>query len=169
MGLSNGAIARTDLYGLDDEEFFSAFSSSRFPSFELIERVRRRELYRQVWRAPFDDRNAVHRRLEDVRDRLQAEDRIAREAGEAAGRRIAAESIVVDVPERVSYDFDVPIVEPGSGQVIARGGAEARSLFAGIGGDDLPGSIRCISVCAKRDDALLAALAKLDFARILAP
>jgi uncharacterized protein len=169
MGLSNGAIARTDLYGLDDEEFFSAFSSSRFPSFELIERVRRRELYRQVWRAPFDDRNAVHRRLEDVRDRLQAEDRIAREAGEAAGQRIAAESIVVDVPERVSYDFDVPIVEPGSGQVIARGGAEARSLFAGIGGDDLPGSIRCISVCAKRDDALLAALAKLDFARILAP
>ena len=35
MGLADGAITRSDLYGLDDEEFFAHFSSSRYPAFGL--------------------------------------------------------------------------------------------------------------------------------------
>ncbi|HUI70422.1 MAG TPA: HD domain-containing protein [Spirochaetia bacterium] len=168
IGLVGGAIAREDLYGLDDEEFFSLFSSSRHPSFALVEQVRKRELHRQVWRVPFDQENAVHRRIEDVKERLRMEERIAREAGQIAGKRFPTENVIVDVPERVSYDFDIPVIDPGSGRILARSGAEAGSVFAGKGGEELPGSIRCVSVCAKRDEELMAALGKIDLAGIFA-
>lgn len=168
MGLRDGAISRKDLYGLDDEGFFAAFSARRYPSFRLVEQVRRRELHRQVWRVPFQEENSAHRRLEDVKQRLLVEEHIAREAGSIAGKRIEPECVIVDVPERVSFDFDVPIVEPGSGQTIAAAASENRSVFSGMGGDDLPRSIRCISVSASRDDALMAALEKLDIEEILA-
>ncbi len=167
MGLADGAIARKDLYGLDDEEFFSAFSTSRYPCFTLIEQVRRRELYRQVWRVPFDEENPSHRRLENVEERLRAEERIAREASGVSGRRVPPESIVVDVPERVSYDFAIAVIDPESGRVLERSVPETRSIFSAVGGDELPGSIRRVSVCSKRDEGLLATLARLDFPRIL--
>jgi len=169
LGLRDGAIVREDLYGLDDDEFFSAFSSSRFQSFALIEQVRRRELYRQVWKVPFDDRNPFHRRMANVQERLAVEERIAQEAGARAGRKVPTESIVVDVPEHVSFDFDVSVVEPESRAVIARSGAEARSVFAGMEGSELPGSIRSIAVCAKRDDTVMKALEKLDMTGVFAP
>ena len=106
MGLGGGAIQKSDLYGLDDEEFFAVFSSARYPPFQLIEQVRRRELHRQVWRTPFRDGNQAHRRIENVGERLEVEERIAREAGTVAGRSFPVESIVVDVPERVSFDLE---------------------------------------------------------------
>jgi HD superfamily phosphohydrolase len=168
MGLANGAIARSDLYGLDDEEFFALFSSSRYPAFELVEKVRRRELHRQVWRVPFREEDPSHRRIEDIKQRLLAEERIAREAGAISGERIPTEDIVLDVPERVSFDFDVPVVEPASGRTLEAHGAQARSsVFSGIGGDDWPRSIRYISVSARRDEALLAALERLDIGGII--
>ncbi len=167
IALNEGAIQKKDLYGLDDEEFFAAFSPERCPSFKLIEQVRRRELHRQVWRMPFSDANPAHRRIEDIGERLAFEERIAREAGTVAGRKIPADSIVVDVPERVSFDFDVPVIDPDSGKALARDGLEKSSLFAGMGSDDLPRSIRCISVCARRDDSLMKALEKINFEEIL--
>jgi HD superfamily phosphohydrolase len=157
MGLREGIITRADLYGLDDEEFFARFSASRYPSFRLIEAVRRRELHRQVWRVPFKDESASHRRVENIHERLLAEERIAREAGAAAGRSFPAESIVLDVPERVSFDFDLPVV-----------GARPPSVFSGMGGDDLPRSIRYISLSARRDESLADALEGLDIEEIIA-
>jgi HD superfamily phosphohydrolase len=168
MGLSDGAISRTDLYGLDDEEFFAAFSASKYPSFQLVEQVRRRELHRQVWRVPFNDENPAHRRIEDIRQRLILEERIAREAGAVGGKYIKSESIVVDVPERVSFDFDLPIIDPGSGRTIAVKSAGALSIFSAMRGDDLPRSIRYISVNASRDEALMSALERIDLSEILA-
>lgn len=166
MGLAEGAITRSDLYGLDDEEFFARFSAARYGPFQLIEQVRRRELHRQVWRVPFREENSAHLRIEDIRQRLTVESLIAREAARGAGKTIPAEAIIVDVPERVSFDVDVPVVEPDSGQT-ARG-AQTRSVFSGMGGDDLPSSIRFVTVNASRDEALLGALEKLNIAEIIA-
>ncbi len=167
MALKDGAITRGDLYGLDDEEFFAAFSASRYPAFQLIQQVRRRELHRQVWRVPFDDGNPAHLRIEDIGERLRAEERIAREAAAISGKRVSVEAIVVDVPERVSFDFDVPVIEPGSGRAFRAKGAEGSSVFSGMASDDLPRSIRYISVSASRDEALLAAVEKLNIGEIL--
>ena len=80
-----------------------------------------------------------------------------------------SEDIVLDVPERVSFDFDVPVVEPGSvGRSDAHGAQARSSVFSGMGGDDLPRSIRYISVSARRDEALMAALERLDIGGIIA-
>ncbi len=168
MGLRDGAISRRDLYGLDDEGFFSAFSARRYPSFQLVEQVRRRELHRQVWRVPFNDEDPAHRRIEEIGQRLTVEERIAAEAGSMAGKHFKPECVIVDVPERVSFDFDVPVIEPSSGQALAARDAKNRSVFSRMGGADLPGSIRFISVSASRDDVLMAALEKLDFGEMLA-
>jgi HD superfamily phosphohydrolase len=168
MGLSEGAITRGDLYGLDDEEFFAHFSAARYPPFGLIEQVRRRELYRQVWRVPFREDNASHGRVEDTQQRLLAEERIAREAGTGAGKHVPAQDIVLDVPERVSFDFDVSVIEPATGQVVPALEVRTPSVLPRLGGDDLPRSIRYISVSARRDEELIAALERLDIGEIIA-
>ncbi|HVO38836.1 MAG TPA: HD domain-containing protein [Spirochaetia bacterium] len=160
--LVRGEIAREDLYGLDDEEFFATFSAARFPAFRLIGDVRRRELHKQVWRVPFNDELASHRRMEDFRERLAVEEAVAREASRVAGKPVPVESIVVDVPERISFEISVPVLETSQRGEPLEEVADARSVFGRLRGDDLPRSIRFVSVCAARDTELLAALAKID-------
>jgi HD superfamily phosphohydrolase len=111
IGLRDGAIRREDLYGLDDEEFFARFTPERLPAFHLIADVRRRVLHRQVLRLPFRADLAEHRALEDGVARTALEDRIAAEAARVLGRPVAAESVIVDVPERISFEADIPVVD----------------------------------------------------------
>lgn len=165
--LVSGVIAKEDLYGLDDEEFFATFSAERFPPFRLIRDVRRRELHKQVWRTPFVDGNPAHQRMEDFRLRLAAEEAIAREASRVTGKTVPAESIVVDVPERISFEVSMPITGGAGGSAQGRELVAARTVFGEMGSDDLPGSIRCISVAARRDEELLSALARIDFEELL--
>ncbi len=164
-GLAEGVIRREDLYGLDDEEFFARFTSARCGSFRLIEDVRKRALYKQVWREGFREDRETHRRLEDIGTRLALETEIAREASARVGRPVGRDSIVVDVPERLSFELVVPLTEP----VQARDseGVQAVSLFGGLG--DFPAALRSISVSARRDEDLLSALEKMDLARFFSP
>ena len=162
-GLAEGVIRREDLYGLDDEEFFSRFTSARCASFRLIEDVRRRALYKQVWREGFREDRDVHRRLEDIAARLALETEIAREASARIGRAVGPDSIVVDVPERLSFELAVPLTEPvpsGDSE-----GVQAVSLFGGLG--DFPAALRSVTISARRDEDLLSTLEKMDLARFI--
>jgi uncharacterized protein len=158
--LAGGAIRPGDLYGLDDEEFFARFTARGFPGSRLIADVRSRSLYKQVFRVPFSDAAAGHRRLEKVGERLATEERIAGVASRALGRPVPADSIVVDVPERISFEIDIPVIDaPGGG---TPAGLEGSSVFGRIEGVDFPRALRTVCVCARRDEALLAALARID-------
>jgi uncharacterized protein len=161
IGLRDGAIRREDLYGLDDEQFFAQFTPARSPAFRLIADVRRRVLHRQVLRLPFRADFAEHRALEDGAARTALEDRIAAEAAAVLGRPVPAESVVVDVPERISFDADIPVVDDPH----ARAGGETRAAFADLG--DLPGALRCITLSVAREEDLAAAVGSLDLARLL--
>ena len=161
IGLRDGAIRREDLYGLDDEEFFARFTPARSPAFRLIADVRRRVLHRQVLRLPFRPDFAEHRALEDGAARTALEDRIAAEAAAVLGRPVPAESVVVDVPERISFEADIPVVDDPH----ARAGGETRAAFADLG--DLPGALRCITLSVAREEDLAAAVDSLDLARLL--
>jgi len=161
IGLRDGAIRREDLYGLDDEEFFARFTPARSPAFRLIADVRRRVLHRQVLRVPFRADFAEHRALEDGAARTALEDRIAAEAAAVLGRPVPAESVVVDVPERISFQADIPVVDDPH----ARAGGETRAAFADLG--DLPGALRCITLSVAREEDLAAAVDSLDLARLL--
>jgi HD superfamily phosphohydrolase len=169
MGLADGVIGKADLYGLDDEQFFARFTSRRYPGFALIEDTRGRLLYKQVLRFPFSDGNPAHTGLEDVHARLDLESSIAREAGQALGRAVSLQDVIVDVPERLSFDIHVPVIDPegraAPGDVGTAGAGSA--IFSGMGGGDIPRSLRYISLCARRDEELLSVLSRMDLSRRL--
>ncbi len=112
MALEAGAVSTGDLYGLDDEQFSATFNAGLFPSFALIEDARRRVLHKQVLRLPFSDDRPAHALIEDIPARLSLEREIAAEAGRILGRVVDPESIIVDVPERLSFDVAIPVVDP---------------------------------------------------------
>ena len=163
VGLRDGAIGLPDLYGLDDEQFFARFTPARCPAFRLIADVRRRVLHRQVLRLPFRADCPEHRALEDGTARTLLEDRIAAEAAEVLGRPVPAGSIVVDVPERISFEADIPVVDDPQ----ARSDGESRAAFADRALADLPGALRCITLSIARDEELAAAMSSVDLAHLL--
>jgi len=163
VGLRDGAVRREDLYRLDDEEFFARFTPARCPAFHLIADVRRRVLHRQVLRLPFRADLAEHRALESGTARAALEDRIAAEASDVLGRTVPSESIVVDVPERISFEVDIPVVDDPH----ARAEGEARAAFADRALADLPGALRCITLSIAREEDLAAAMGSVDLARLL--
>jgi len=165
IGLRDGIIRREDLYGLDDEEFFARFTPERSPVFRLIADVRRRVLHRQVLRVPFRADLSAHRALEDGAARTALEDRIAAEAGAVLGRPVPSESVVVDVPERISFEADIPVVDGPTG----RPEGEARAAFADRALADLPASLRCITLSIAREEDLAAAMGSIDLARLIPP
>jgi HD superfamily phosphohydrolase len=165
MALDEGSLRREELYGLDDEEFFSRFTESRFAGFRLIADVRTRALHKQVFRVPFDESNAAHRRLARVGERLAREAEIARDLSSVLGRRVPPESIVVDVPEHISFEIDIPLSDPvGPGNAA---GLDASSVFGRLGGADFSRALRAISVCARREQDLVDAVGRFDLSRYL--
>jgi hypothetical protein len=79
------------------------------------------------------------------------------------GRPVPAESVVVDVPERISFDADIPVVDDPH----TRQGEETRTAFADRALADLPGALRCITLSIAREEDLAAAMSSLDLARLL--
>ena len=164
MALAEGAVRKQDLYGLDDEEFFARFSARINPGSRLIEDTRNRVLHKQVLKLPFKDGNAAHRRLEDITARLALEKEIAAEAGRVLGKTVAPDCIVVDIPERISFELSIPVIDPGSSESEETDAGDTSSVFNRMGHEDFPRSLRAITVSARREDDLLKALAKIDLA-----
>jgi hypothetical protein len=104
-----------------------------------------------------------------MEERLRLEDLIARRAGERLGRNLSSDRIVIDVPERISFEIDIPILGDDGRWEAGAAYAPARHLFADRQGGDFPGSLRRISVSGWRDEETLAALGRIDFSEYLAP
>jgi uncharacterized protein len=164
MGLDQGVIQTTDLYGLDDEQFSARFRAEVFPGFALVEDTRHRCLHKQVLRLAFSESSETHRRLERVGERLKLEAEIAREARGKLGRNVPVEWIIVDVPERLSFEAAIPVIDPSADDPEEPETGDLGSVFRTLGRGDLPGSLRSISVSARRDPELLSALAGMDLA-----
>jgi uncharacterized protein len=165
MSLAEGVISKEDLYGLDDEEFFARFTKRGFAGARLIEDARKRILHKQVLRIPFRGDNPAHARLEDIGARLALERDIAREAGKLMGRVVDTECILVDVPERISFELSVPVIDPGSSEPEETDAGDTSYVFSRMGHEDFPRSLRTISVSARRDEELMNVLLRLDLSR----
>jgi HD superfamily phosphohydrolase len=165
LALNEGAISTRDLYGLDDEQFSARFRAEVYPGFKLIEDTRHRILHKQVLRLPFSESIPAHRRLENIVDRLSLEREIAGEAGRLLGREVPQECIVVDVPERLSFDVAIPVVDPSQPEAEEAETGDPVSVFHRMGSGDFPSSLRSISLSARRDPDLLSVLSRMDLAR----
>lgn len=160
LALRDGALETKDLYWLDDEEFFAAFTAARHPAFRLVEDVKERRLYKQVRQVRFDEDDPWHRDLEDHARRAEAEESLAGEVGHRLGRKLPAGSVIIDVPERTPFEIDLPVIEPATGAPVPP--REAVTVFRDRQREDFPAAIRSISINACRDEEVLAALSTLD-------
>jgi HD superfamily phosphohydrolase len=108
-GLREGSVSKEKLYGLDDSGLFELLSEEVLPIFSLARKVRNGQLYTAAVEFPFDkDR---HSPLLDIENRFRHEEALAAELSLAAGRRIPAAELIIDVPEPVSFETDLYITD----------------------------------------------------------
>jgi HD superfamily phosphohydrolase len=100
-----------ELYWLDDSSFFRKFTGDRFRAFRLIQLVLRRKLFKSVFETDFDITIPLHKRLEDLNERALLEHRIVEKLSSRVNRSITPESVIIDIPEPISFEIDIPILK----------------------------------------------------------
>lgn len=120
--LEDGSLTDKELFGLDDERFFSLMRQ-KGDRYALIEAVEENRLYATVYEAPVS-----HREPWPLSERHRREEELCRLLALKAG------SIIIDVPEPVSFEATMPIVSE-DGTVVEHGavghvfGADIGAVF----------------------------------------
>ncbi len=109
--LERGLLRAEQLYNADDYAIHALLArhggSAAFPEYGCAQAVQSGRLYHIIYEVPFDDGNSRHRILEHMRERTEAEARIAERLG------IAPHQLVIDVPERISFESSLWICDEG--------------------------------------------------------
>jgi HD superfamily phosphohydrolase len=122
LALREGVLAPEDLYGLDDDGFYAKLRSIDFAPFALAQAVFEGRLGESILDLPFDEGDERHRSLLDLGERLRIEESIAAKAG------LGSLDLVIDVPERISFETDLPVIgERSSGE---RRFSESSTVFS---------------------------------------
>ena len=111
--LSDGSLEPGELYGLDDHGFYALMAARGRDREGLIRSVFDGNLLRAATEYQFDEGNPAHRRALDLAGRPGLESDLA-EAVSSGSRlgasRSEAARIVVDVPEPISFESDLPVI-----------------------------------------------------------
>ncbi len=164
LGIESEKIRKTDLYGLDDEKFFLLFKRLNYSPFDIIDEVFNRKLFKVVFSVPFDENNDFHRKLVGLKNRLIEEREILREVYKLTGRRFRDEDVVIDIPEPISFEIELPIVTKNGNVVDFK---ESSSVFTEDVVKRFVTSLRSVSVMVRRDEELIDAVAKISRDRFL--
>jgi uncharacterized protein len=159
MGLHEGVLAPEQLYWTDDAGFLGVLDASKFGPFALADAVTGRRLYRVAATVPFDATLEMHRRIEHPARRLVVEEEIAREVGAVLGRRVRGEEIIIDVPEPLSFELGLPILEDagsGTGAEVAEASPTVFEPGVIVG---FVRALRRVALMVPRDDELADAAA----------
>ncbi len=108
-GIINSVISPSDLYNLDDDQFFIKFSNHHYPPFRLIKEVYNRNFFKSVFEITYDSSNPIHKGLTDLNTRLDFENNIAAKIRSSSGKEIDDNSVIIDIPESISFEFNLPI------------------------------------------------------------
>jgi HD superfamily phosphohydrolase len=114
MALREGVLAPEDLYGLDDELFFAKLLSSSYAPFALAQAVFEGRLFVPVLDLAFDSGDRRHSALLDLDARITFEEGLSSALSGLAGG-FSALDLVVDIPESVSFETELPILAKGEG------------------------------------------------------
>jgi HD superfamily phosphohydrolase len=170
LALKEGVLRSEDLYGLDDDGFYAKLRSIDFPPFALAEAVFEGRLYGAVLDLPFDAADEGQRRLLDLDARLSSESELAAEAG------LDPLGLVIDIPEAVSFETDLPVLRESSSRAEPRsankGGSplavpfsESPTVFSPPVVEGFASSLRRLRVFAAAPSARLEAALRARFAR----
>ena len=102
--LEQKIIAAEELYNLDDQGLFLLMAAKQgdFPGFSLAEKVREGKLFTEIGSFFFDEQK--HASLLPIEKRKGLEAVLAEEISRITSDRINTESIIIDVPEPVSFE-----------------------------------------------------------------
>ena len=127
LGLSRGKIDPESLYHLDDEGFSAGFSAQGdFPPFQLIQAVRHGRLYSLAGETPFRNDSRLHQHLTGLEKRKIIEDRLRERISQLLGKEIEEHEIILDIPESVSFEVNMPILTKDGVEVAYPG---SRTVF----------------------------------------
>jgi HD superfamily phosphohydrolase len=165
MALREAVLQPEDLYWLDDYQFSSLTEKHTFAPFQLIRRVISRRLYKLAAAVPFDPNNQLHLKLQDVHDRLGFEADLGKAVEKLLGRSLPLESLIIDVPEPINFEINLPVLHPETGVMTVY--EQSRSVFNRDSVRAFRQSLRTISLFADQADDLSKALEKIDLGKIL--
>ena len=158
LALLEGVVRPEELYWIDDRRFYDCFSPERYGPFALVRAVFDRELYKEALAVPFEAGRAGHAALERPVQRVEVEAEIAAEVSRRCGAEVRPEQIIIDVPEPISFEVDLPVALPNSGN--APPFHEAGSVFSRevVGG--FTRSLRRLRLFTPADPAMAACAAE---------
>jgi HD superfamily phosphohydrolase len=135
--LERKLIKPEHLYSLDDEGIFALVSGLDFPEKDIARDVRTRNFFRVVAEFPYRDSFAP---LENLQERTLAEKRIADFLSAESGIAVEAHNVLVDIPERISFESDLRISDTGERF------SESTTVFARDVVDRFTSSLRILRV-----------------------
>lgn len=132
LGMQAGKIIPSQLYWLDDEEFYRRFSAEDFAPLALIPQVMHRNFFKTAYETPFQETNPAHLKLTELEERFSQQERMASFFSSQVKRTIHPHEVIIDIPEPISFEIDLPIIQNGSYVPFVESG----SVFSGpvIGG-----------------------------------
>ena len=142
-GLESGAVAAEELYNLDDQGLFTLAAQRNYPLFSLLESVRNGRLFSIAAEIPFDE--SVHKALFSLSARSRLEEDLAAEFSSVLGEALAPCSLVIDLPEPITFDSGLFVVDENC--VFGAGTSVFRENFV----DSLVKSLRIIRVFIDAD------------------
>jgi uncharacterized protein len=150
LALGERVLLSDELYGLDDDGFYAKLRSIDYPPFALADSVFQGDAYGAVLDIPYDGSDPRHARLLDLSSRLKTEGSLAARAG------IGSLELVIDVPEGVSFETDLPVLSDGRSVPFA----ESSTVFTPPVVAGFASSLRRLRVFAKGPSARLEAEAR---------
>ena len=113
LALENRSVRKENLYGIDDKQFAALFTGLDKSISALVEGVTNRNLYKVAAEAAFRESNPNHIRLTNLENRRELEEELTQKLSEMVGEEVPNTAVIVDVPEPISFEVDLPI--SGSG------------------------------------------------------
>jgi hypothetical protein len=80
---------------------------------------------------------------------------LAKEFGFLAGRRVAEEDVIIDIPEALTFEVDIPVAGTSAGST-----AEETTVWRGRDAGFFGRTLRNVSLLVRRDDDLVRAAAR---------
>ena len=146
IALHEGKIKPDELYHLDDARFIALAENAETacPALHLVGQVSARQLLTTVLEHPFHAGNPAMSALLDLDRRHQCEAEIARRLSRGRGRTIEDWEVVIDIPEAVSFESDMPVLTPAGPMAYLDSG----TVFTAGVVKDFTASLRVLRVMA---------------------
>jgi uncharacterized protein len=165
LAMNEEVIQPEQLYNLNDHSLFLLADTINYPALSLLHYVSQRRLYKQVYQGIFDPTRESHSALLHLDARMEKEKQIAELLSSASGIPVKTKEVIIDIPEAISFEIDVPVKTGSPGEHI---------LFDKSGSVFTPGtignfvrSLRHISLFVKRNDTLWKGMEKINVGELL--